>query len=186
MNYIALLRGINIGGHRVKMENLRALFSELELRNVRSYIQTGNVFFEADAPDVAALTTRIEAHLETNLGNTVPTFLRTPAALEHALLPNPFEKIEVTPDTRLLVVFVRNAPTDAATSPVRSPDGAMEIMKITNSEIFVVYRLKNQRPPDVAAWLKRTLGLPPHATTARFYDTTLKMLRADQATETEP
>ena len=51
--YIALLRGINVGGHTVKMERLRGLFGELGLERVRSYIQTGNVFFEIIAIIVA-------------------------------------------------------------------------------------------------------------------------------------
>jgi len=45
MHYIALLRAINVGGHNVSMEKLRGLFIDLGLDNVRSYIQTGNVFF---------------------------------------------------------------------------------------------------------------------------------------------
>ncbi len=183
--HIALLRGINVGGHRVKMERLRVLLGELELRNIHSFIQSGNIFFETDAPDVAALTTHIETHLEANLGYAVPTFLRTPSELNQALSPNPFAQIEVTPETRLLIVFTNSAPLDAATPP-RLPDGEMKIVKITSSEIFVVYRLNNKRPPDMAAFLKRTMNLPPHATTTRFYETTLKMLRAAQATETAP
>jgi len=43
MQYIALLRGINVGGHTVRMEALRPLFEELGLRNVRTYIQSGKV-----------------------------------------------------------------------------------------------------------------------------------------------
>lgn len=181
---IALLRGINVGGHRVKMERLRALFAELKLNNVRSYIQTGNFFFETDETDLDALTARNEAHLEANLGYVVPVFLRTPAELERVLLPNPFGPIEATSDTRLLVVFT-SQPTKGETAlPLLSPDGTIEIVKITPSKIFVVYRLKNGRPPDVNAFLKRTLSLPPHATTTRFYDTSLKILNA--ATEKLP
>ena len=44
MLYIALLRGINVGGHVVKMERVRELFAELGFTNVRTYIQSGNVF----------------------------------------------------------------------------------------------------------------------------------------------
>ena len=47
--YIALLRGINVGGHTVRMEDLRPLFEELGLENVRTYIQSGNVFFGTQA-----------------------------------------------------------------------------------------------------------------------------------------
>ncbi len=56
MVYIALLGGINVGGHNVKMEHLRQLFTQLGFANVRSYIQTGNVFFETSQDDRHVLT----------------------------------------------------------------------------------------------------------------------------------
>ncbi len=75
--YIAFLRGINIGGHNIKMERLRELFSQLGFADVRSYIQTGNIFFETTETDRAALARKIELHLFAALGYEVPTFLRT-------------------------------------------------------------------------------------------------------------
>ena len=174
--YIALLRGINVGGHRVKMERLCALFGELELTNVRSFIQSGNIFFETNETDVAALAARIEAHLAMALGYAVPTFLRTPEQLKRALRLNLFAETEVTPETRLLVVFT--AQPMKCELPLRSPDGNLEILGATPSELFVVYRLSNGRPPDVTAFLKRTFGKQASATTTRFYDTALKILSA--------
>ena len=176
--HIALLRGINVGGHRVKMERLRALFGELGFCNVRSFIQSGNIFFEMDERDVAALTTRIETHLAASLGYAVPTFLRTTGDLERALLPNPFVAIEVTPDTRTLVVFT--AQLVKCELPMRSPDANIEILGATTAELFVVYRVGNGRPPDITAFLKRAFGTKASATTTRFYDTALKMLREAQ------
>ena len=176
--HIALLRGINVGGHRVKMERLRALFGELELTNVRSFIQTGNIFFETSETDLAALAVRIEAHLEANLGYAVPTFLRTPAELERALSPNPFAaiEIEITPETRTLVVFT--AQPIECELPLRSPHGNIQLLSATAGELFVVYRLSNGRPPNITAFLKRTFGKPANKTTTRFYDTTLRILSA--------
>lgn len=50
--YIALLRGINVGGHRsLKMEDLRELFSSMGFDNVTTYIQSGNVIFDASSKD---------------------------------------------------------------------------------------------------------------------------------------
>jgi len=79
--YIALLRGINVGGHRVKMDRLRTLFEELGLEDVSTFIASGNVIFSAESGDVEALTGAIEVHLERELGYPVATFLRTPAQL---------------------------------------------------------------------------------------------------------
>jgi len=177
---IALLRGINVGGHRVKMERLRELFGELGLANARSFIQSGNIFFESEDSDRAALTARIEKHLLQALGYAVPTLLRTPQELQSSLYPNPFVGIEVTPSTRLLIVFTSQPIESEQLVPLRSPDGAIELLSATAGEAFVVYRLVNGRPPNVEAVLKRVFGKGA-STTTRFYDTTLKMLQAAQS-----
>ena len=78
---VAFLRGINVGGHRVKMDRLRELFTELGLRDVATFIASGNVVFSTESRDVHELREQIEAHLEENLGYEVATFLRSPEEL---------------------------------------------------------------------------------------------------------
>ncbi len=82
--YIAFLRGINVGGHRVKMDRLREVFEELGLTSVSTFIASGNVIFSSDSGDAPALTDQIEQHLAQNLGYEVATFLRSPSQL-HAI-----------------------------------------------------------------------------------------------------
>ena len=72
-SYVALLRAINITGRTIKMDRLRALFAELGLANVATFIASGNVLFDADGA-AEALETRIEAHLQDALGYEVATF----------------------------------------------------------------------------------------------------------------
>ena len=79
---IAFLRAINVGGHNVKMESLRALFEQLGFDAVETFIASGNVVFETDAAPDTALEAAIEAHLKAALGYEVATFLRTVAELE--------------------------------------------------------------------------------------------------------
>jgi uncharacterized protein (DUF1697 family) len=126
--YIALLRGINVGGHTVTMERLRAVFSELGLARVRSYIQTGNVFFESNEPDVQVLRTMIERSLHAALGYEVPTCLRTVRDLEQLLAANPFGGIEVTPNIRLAVNFLAEPVSVRLPIPSQTPDGAFEVI----------------------------------------------------------
>lgn len=80
--YIAFLRGINVGGHRVKMDRLREVFEELALTSVSTFIASGNVIFSSDSDDASALTDRIEEHLAQELGYEVATFLRSPSQLQ--------------------------------------------------------------------------------------------------------
>ncbi len=59
--YVALLRGINVGGKNlIKMTDLAACFESLGLANVRTYIQSGNVIFSADGSDSARLASQLE------------------------------------------------------------------------------------------------------------------------------
>ncbi len=79
--YIAFLRGINVGGHRVKMARLRGLFEDLGFADVSTFIASGNVLFSVQSNDVDGLRDRIERHLARALGYQVATFIRTPAQL---------------------------------------------------------------------------------------------------------
>ena len=88
--YVALLRGINLGGHTVKMDRLKKLFEELGLKNVETFIASGNVVFESASKNAGALEKKIAVHLEKSLGFPAATFLRTDqelaAVLEHEAL----------------------------------------------------------------------------------------------------
>lgn len=75
--YIALLRGINVGGHRkIKMEDLRNTFERLDFDSVQTYIQSGNVLFKSDDEE-GVLQERIEHAIEVDFGFTVSVVLRT-------------------------------------------------------------------------------------------------------------
>lgn len=77
--YIAFLRAINVGGHNVKMTELKRLFESLGFSNVETFIASGNVIFETTAKDTTKLEKKIEALLKESLGYEVFTFLRTPS-----------------------------------------------------------------------------------------------------------
>jgi uncharacterized protein (DUF1697 family) len=173
--YIALLRGINVGGHQVKMADLRRHFEALGLGNVASYIQTGNVFFDSDRTDVGTLRAEIEAHLQQTLGWATPVCLRTVAALETLLQTDPFAGTELTPDKRFAVTFLAEPKPGAFEVGYRTPDGAYELVGVTPSELFVVWHLQNGRPGNSYGKMEKELGVP---TTTRFWHTTAKILAA--------
>ena len=178
MRYIALLRGINVGGHQVKMERLRALFAEVGLANVRTYIQTGNVFFdtdETDERDRGALTAAIEAHLLQALGYAVPTVLRTVEELERALALDPFKDMTVTDDMRLTIVFAASPIPSALELPLWSARRDMQIVAATELDAFVIWYLINGRPPSDGKFIERALG---GQVTSRFFHTSAKILEA--------
>jgi uncharacterized protein (DUF1697 family) len=180
VRYIALLRGVNVGGHQVKMERLRALFAELGLANVRSYIQTGNVFFDSERADRDALTAEIEGRLLEALGFAVPTYLRTVEELERTLARDPFKDEPITDDMRLTIAFAAQPIPPTLALPLWSPRRDMEIRATTEMEAFVVWYIINGRPPAASsdAFIAKALG---GAVTARFLHTTAKILEAAKA-----
>ncbi len=77
MKYVALLRGINVGGRRnVSMASLKDIFAELGFKNVKTYINSGNVIFETGAKDRPRLTRRIEKALLDALNVEISVLLR--------------------------------------------------------------------------------------------------------------
>jgi uncharacterized protein (DUF1697 family) len=90
MRYVAFLRAINVGGHVVKMDRLRALLEALGFENVETHIASGNVVFESAARNAAGLEGKIARHLEAELGYPVATFLRTTKELAAVAAFDPF------------------------------------------------------------------------------------------------
>ena len=78
MRYVALLRGINVGGgNKVEMKQLKATFEGVGFTNVRTWINSGNVIFDTGEADRAALTARVEASIEARFALQVPVLLRS-------------------------------------------------------------------------------------------------------------
>ena len=93
--YIALLRGINVGGkHRVNMGELSRALIEAGFNNVRTYIQSGNVLFEADGGETE-LRGRMEQAIQARFGFPVPAILRTSQELQAILTGCPFTPEEI-------------------------------------------------------------------------------------------
>src|SRR5262249_52815651 len=89
--YIAMLRGINVSGHKIlKMEQLRASFEVMSFRNVKTYVQSGNVIFETGNDSLATLTGRIEKRILSDFGFPVPVLFKTSQDLERIVRDNPF------------------------------------------------------------------------------------------------
>ena len=180
MRYIAFLRGINVGGHNVKMADLRALFSQLGLTNVSSYIQTGNIFFETDVPYDRKLEDRIEEHLENKLGYAVPAFVRRLDEVEAVLREAPFHALKPADDTRFMILFLSDNYPNNLPLPYKSDRANFELLGANSRSLYVVWHLIEGRPPSsLGPYLHRQA--PSLNTTGRFFHTTQKILKAAQA-----
>jgi uncharacterized protein (DUF1697 family) len=122
--YLALLRGINVGGkNKILMTDLSAMFVKAGCKNVRTFIQSGNVIFDASVK-VSAQVPRLVAEQITNtLGYKTPVILRSLGELEEAVSSNPFLKPGAEVES-LHLVFLAAHPEQrmvAALDPQRSP-----------------------------------------------------------------
>lgn len=167
--YIALLGGINVGGHRVKMAHLRALFEALGFEHVETLIASGNVIFETARTDVSALETQIEQHLHEALGYKVPTFIRSSEELTAIAAYQPF------PDAgayhTLSIMFMADTLPDDAQQTFQAFHTPNDEFHIHHREIYWLCRTKTS--DSLVDWkrLGKTIPLPPmtvrNATTVR-------------------
>ncbi len=112
--HIAFLRAINVGGHTVKMDRLAALFTELGLKDVETFIASGNVIFSSAARSTS-LEAKIERHLHEALGYEVHTFIRSDAEVASVAGYRAFKDTPADFAGALVVGFLRE-PLDAATT----------------------------------------------------------------------
>jgi len=122
--WIAFLRGINLGGRRVKMDELRAHLDALGLDAVDTFLASGNVIFRAEDADAAGLEARIEEHLEEALGFATATFVRGPEELKR-IADDPAVGAGEAEGLRPYVVFLRReagASVADALESLQTPD----------------------------------------------------------------
>lgn len=155
--YIAFLRGINLGKRRIKMEDLRGLFEALKFRDVATFIASGNVLFEATASDDAKLAARIAAHLEKALGYEVDTFVRTRAEVTAVIAAEPFSRQEkLVPDGHVIHVgFLAGALEPAKAEGLAAIRSKLDAFHVAGREFYWLCR--SGKSSDSEIWSSREL-----------------------------
>ena len=170
--YVALLRGINVGGARkISMRDLASLLAELGLEDVVTYIQSGNVVFRAPSGG-PALAARIEEAIEAATGHDVSVLLRTPTELTRLVTANPYLSGDAA-GSKLHVVFLDRKPANAAAAkldPDRSPP---DELSLHGTEIYLRFPNGSGKTKLTLDYFERTLGV---RATARNWNTVLKLL----------
>ena len=113
--YIAMLRGINVGGHnRIKMDQLRTSLEALGLQQVKTYIQSGNVVLKSATISPAALSRKIEKQIVGQFGFAVSVISRTAEEINKTIANNPFLNDSSINPEKLHVAFLSEAPAPLA------------------------------------------------------------------------
>jgi uncharacterized protein (DUF1697 family) len=172
--YVAFLRGINVGGHKlIKMADLAQIFSSLGLKNVKTYIVSGNVLFETPEQDPAVLTKKIEKGLEKALGYEVAVILRTVAELEYLINLDPFKHLKAGADVKKYVTFLSEKHTSKLKVPALSPKKDWEIIHLNPREVFIVAHPVVGRYGESMMLVEKEFG---KSVTTRNWNTVVKIL----------
>lgn len=155
--YVAFLRAINVGGHTVKMDALRALFLELGLENVATFIASGNVVFETASKRAGALEQTIGQHLEKNLGYPVATFLRPAGEIRAIAEYKPFSAQELSVAGAFNVAFLAQ-PLDAAqTQKLMTLENKQDRFHVHAREVYWLCQTKQSESKFSNAVLEKTI-----------------------------
>lgn len=172
MRYVALLRGINVGGHNIiKMTDLKAAFEESGYDEVSTYIQSGNVLFTAPKTPNAKLEKTIETALSKRFGYEARVLVRSEAQVKKVLADVP--KGWPNPDTRCNIIFLKPPLTPANAEAATQPkDGIDTIARGTGVLYF-----GTRKDALAKSGLPKFVGTKEYKlTTVRTYGTVAKIL----------
>lgn len=172
MRCVALLRGVNLGGRNMlAMAHLAKLFSDAGCRDVRTYIQSGNVIFDAGAEVARGLEGRISKTIATEFGLQVPILLRTAAEMKSVTGANPF--LRDNGDEKLLhVLFLEDAPAAEAIAQLDPARSTPDEFAVRGREIYLRLPKGAGLTKLTNAWFDSKLRT---VSTGRNWRTTLKL-----------
>ncbi len=137
-SYVAMLRGINVSGNKpVKMEALRASFEALGFKNVRTYVQSGNVVFEAKERAGGPLGPKVEARIKRDFGFEVPVLVLGAAELARVVAENPFLEQRGIDLTKLHVTFLAGAPAAAGLKKLEGVSSGRDAFRCLGQIVYL-------------------------------------------------
>ncbi|WP_405173569.1 DUF1697 domain-containing protein [Paenibacillus sp. FSL H8-0260] len=172
--YIALLRGINVGGNKIiKMLDLKAMFQALGFANVRTYIQSGNVVFESDEGSVSLLSGVIERQIHEVFEFEVSVIIRTLAEMENVIANDPFQLSEPEEFKRWYVTFLPAEPSAEALDKLRTYENGPDKVRFVGREMYILYEVSVSQSSLFKVPFDKILGMP---VTARNWNTVNKLV----------
>jgi uncharacterized protein (DUF1697 family) len=156
--YIALLRGINVGGrNRVPMAALRSLAADLGYIDVRSYLQSGNLVFRASAepPELAA---GLERAVDHHFAVAVPVIIREARDWATYLAANPFPGASEREPNLVMLALSKAPPREGATEQLQARATQGERVRQVGDALWIHYRGGAGKSKLSPGLLDRTVG----------------------------
>jgi uncharacterized protein (DUF1697 family) len=136
--YIALLRGINVGGHNpVRMNRLQELCAGLGFEQVETYIQSGNVVFKTAKRSAADLSKVIEKKILRQFGFAITAFCKSSVEMGQVIQDNPLAKMRGIDSTKLHVSFLAEAPAEDAVKKLAGFAAGGEQLRCSGCELYL-------------------------------------------------
>jgi uncharacterized protein (DUF1697 family) len=172
--YIALLRGINVGGHRkIKMDHLKAMLEKMGFQKVVTYIQSGNVVFRSSQANAAGLVEKIEKGIAKIFGFDVPVLVLSKDELLAILQESPFKNKEDIEANRIYYVLLKSKPNTEAASSFEQNSYPNELFVITDNCVYLKCLNGAGKAKLNNASIERKLGVEA---TTRNHRTLLKLI----------
>ncbi len=137
IRYVAFLRAINVGGRVVKMDALKTMLTLPGIKNISTYIQSGNVVFDSTA-EKDVLEQKIEKKLLATLGYEVKTIIKTLPDMEFIIKNNPFKKYDE--DMGLHVSFLSGVPEADAVKELLLLQNDNEQFRVSGTEAYLLVK----------------------------------------------
>jgi len=170
--FIALLRGINVGGHhKIPMAELRSVCARLGWVDVQTYIQSGNVVFTSVAKP-ALLEAELEKAIERRFKMSIPVIVRPAASWASYIEGNPFTEVGGNEPKLLHLALAKLPPKPDAVDALRERAAGGERIERTGEALWIHFGEGVARSKLSPAVLDRLVGSP---VTARNWRTVLKL-----------
>jgi uncharacterized protein (DUF1697 family) len=172
--YLALLRGINVGGKNViRMEELRRLFESFGFSEVKTIIQSGNIVFRSPEEDRGKLKALIEKGLGPSFSSPVAVMLRSSHDLIRMKEEDPFGDCVNREKIKLYVCFLEKPPVRIPEVPLSNEKEAVDVIRITGSEAFIIsHPLKDEHYGFPNHFIEKELKV---LSTARNWNTVVQI-----------
>ncbi|MBS2210376.1 DUF1697 domain-containing protein [Carboxylicivirga mesophila] len=133
--YISILRGINVGGKRkILMKELKDLYKELGFTNVVSYIQSGNLIFNANEATISSIEQRVSKAILERFGYNVPVLVLSNLEWKRMVSENPFSSHDIN---KLHVTLLKDLPTEYDVEVFKSKDFAPDLYHLNGQYIYI-------------------------------------------------
>jgi uncharacterized protein (DUF1697 family) len=158
--FVAFLRGINVGKHRrVSMADVRSLLDEAGYAGVRTHLQSGNVLLAGSQRQTRAVERSVEDALRKGLGIEIDVMVRTGSELASVLDSNPFIARGEDPAT-LYVSFLKSTPPAQAAGALEETTFGDDQFALHGRELYLLYPDGLGRSKMTSAFFERTLRVP--------------------------